>query len=369
MRVLHVLEATLGGTGRHVLDLLEGLAAEGGEFDLHLAYATRRADPRFTSRLPAVQAAGVHCFGCDMHREIHPPSDAASLLRISRYARRHGIEIIHGHSAKGGYLGRLATRLVPKTRSVYTPNSSPFRMGILYHGLEVTAGALFTDLVIAVSPSERAELIANHAAPSSRIRLIPNGIPDTGPPAPHRHSGKAITVGTLGRLTPQKAPLRFLDLAQAIRALDPKIQFLWVGDGELRSEWDRGVAERRLESNVRLDGWRTDIEAALAEMDIFLMVSDYEGAPYALLEAMRAKLPCLVTDVPGSRDTVVHEQTGFIIPRHDTSQQAGYVLRLAHNESLRSRLGQSGWNRWKETYTLDRMVESTRDIYLELLKS
>jgi len=366
-RVLHVLEATLGGTGRHVLDLLRGLALKPEyPIELHLAFATRRSDQRFINGLPGLAEAGVHCFRCDMRRGIHPPSDMACLAQISRYAHRHGIQLVHGHSAKGGYLARLASGLLPRVRSVYTPHSSPFRMGVMYHGLEIAAGALLTDRVIAVSASERAELIQSHAAAPWRIRVIPNGLPEGSVDA-QPVSKNGIVVGTLGRLTAQKSPLRFLDIAQRVVRQDPRIKFLWVGDGELRSQWQSWVREHNLEDNVQLGGWREDVETALAGMDIFLIVSDYEGAPYALLEAMRARLPCIVTDVPGSRDIVTHDLTGFIVPKEDRSQQVSRILALADDAALRHRFGEAGWNRWKHTYSLEHMVEATYEVYAELV--
>src|SRR5579862_7837079 len=115
MRVLFVVESSLAGTGRHVLDLSEGLLRRGCE--VHLLYATRRADRLFLDRLGALP--GLRSAVVPMRTGIHP-SDLPAVLAVRRYAREFGpFDVIHGHSSKGGAMARLAA-LGSGTPAIYT---------------------------------------------------------------------------------------------------------------------------------------------------------------------------------------------------------------------------------------------------------
>lgn len=159
--VLHLLEATGGGTRLHVIDLLTGLHTKhSDEVELHFGYSLRRADSNFKSALKYLKLTNMKCFECDMTREISPISDIKKVVQVANYVKANKIDIVHAHSAKAGYIGRLAAKSIRGTRSVYTPNASPFRLSLMYHLLEIVAGLIFTDTVIAVSESEKDELIA-----------------------------------------------------------------------------------------------------------------------------------------------------------------------------------------------------------------
>ena len=99
----------------------------------------------------------------------------------------------------------------------------------------------------------------------------------------------------LGRLVEQKRPLLFLRMAKELHERLPATKFLWVGDGELAEEWRRAVAREKLEGVIYCAGWQIDVLPYLLASDLLLHVAEFEGLPFAVIEAMAAGLTCAVT--------------------------------------------------------------------------
>ena len=374
IEVLHVVEATLGGLRRHVVDLLLGLAANyGDEVQLHLAYSLRRADSGFYIALKELQLQGIMCFECAMWRSIHPWPDLIHTIEIAKYIRAKRLRIVHTHSGKGGYIGRLAAKPFRRVKAIYTPNASPFRLSRLYHALEVIAGRTLTTKLIAVSESEKLELVRSRIVASSRVKVIPSGIPD------HHRDPEFGTmtwpfrsidpvVVTAGRISAQKAPLRFIAIAAETVRSWPNAKFFWVGDGELRGDLEHAIREANLEKQVVITGWVDDTTPWLIRSDVFLLASDYESFGYVTAEAMCAGLPCVVSDVPGSRDLVVDGETGYLIPHDAIEAYATAIGQLLETPELLHKMGQEGRKRWKSHFHVSQMVERTFELYKELAK-
>ncbi len=373
IRVLHLLEATLGGTGRHISDLLSGLNQDyADDIELHLGYSLRRADSKFEPALRSLESAGVRCFQCDMARSISLKSDIDAVLQVAQYAKNYQIDIIHTHSAKAGYVGRLASKFSSRTQSVYTPHSSPFRLSTSYHLLEVLAGWMMSDAIIAVSESEKHELIINKICPKEKVRVINHGVPDVENQYsvnddPIARKEETYVVGTVGRLTPQKAPHRFVQIAEQTLAKFPEARFVWMGDGEMREEIEQLILMKGLAEKVCITGWLDNIDRALLSLDVFLLASDYEALSYAPIEAMRAGLPCILSNVTGSTDLVEDAETGFLIQLDNIDGYVRSIHQLLTNVQLRNVMGQAGRKRWHEKFQRTSMVSNTVQLYYELL--
>lgn len=372
LKILYVVEATLGGLRRHVVDLLLGLAtSHGAELQLHLAYSLHRADSGFPAALQELRRRGVICFECDLHRSVRPWSDLLATIRIAKYVRANGIDIVHGHSAKGGYIARLAAKPFGAVRAVYTPNASPFRLSRSYHLLEVFAARMLTDAIIAVSDSEKQELLQNNIASPNLVTVIPSGIPDydwkaargeVSPPFGPEHP----KIVTIGRISAQKAPLRFVAIAAETLLQWPTARFVWIGDGEMREEMEHEIRRLGLQDQILITGWMDDAMPWLAHGDVFLLVSGYESFGYATLEAMSAGLPCVASDVPGSRDLIVDGLTGYLVS-HDAIEAYVQALgRLLRDSELREGMGEEGRKRWRANFHATQMVEQTFQAYWKL---
>ena len=157
---------------------------------------------------------------------------------------------------------------------------------------------------VTVLESRRRDL-ADFLGSTDRVKMIPNGVPllDMARRAAWRAETrrslgldeKSLVFIAVGRMVPQKRPLHFLEKAAQFQAALPEARFLWVGDGGLAEEWDRWVAERRMDGIIRRLPWQTDVQPFLCAADIFFHVAEFEGLPLAILEALSAGLPCAVS--------------------------------------------------------------------------
>jgi glycosyltransferase involved in cell wall biosynthesis len=162
--------------------------------------------------------------------------------------------------------------------------------------------------LVAVAPTRVDELRA-FLGPAADVRLVVNGVPPSEVDVIDRDalrasegiSPGAFAVVAVGRLEPQKRPLRFLDHAQHISQAIRGATFSWIGDGRMAQAWDETVQRRDLAESVRRVGWRDDVRRVLPAYDFFLHCAAYEGLPLALLEAMDAGLPCAI-------EVTVHRQ-------------------------------------------------------------
>jgi glycosyltransferase involved in cell wall biosynthesis len=157
-------------------------------------------------------------------------------------------------------------------------------------------------------------------------------------------------VGTVGRLAPQKGHETLLAAARLV----PEAQFVIVGDGELRAGLKRAAGE-----NVHFTGERDDVPELLASFDVYAQPSLYEGLCVAVLEAQAAGVPVVATPVGGMRDTVVHEETGLVVPVGDARALAAEIERLLEDQALAAGLADEAARRVRDRYTERRMIEET----------
>jgi glycosyltransferase involved in cell wall biosynthesis len=173
-----------------------------------------------------------------------------------------------------------------------------------------------------------------------------------------------IFLGCVARLEQQKDPLFALEL---LRQLPAHVKLVWVGDGRLRGDFERMIQHYGLSTRVFLEGWRTDARQRLAGFDIFLLPSEYEGFPFAVLEAMAAGLPCVVSDVDGTREAVIDGETGYLCRPRDSQQWLARIGQLLIDADLRQRMGSQGLERMREHFSLEAMARGTVQVYEKAL--
>jgi glycosyltransferase involved in cell wall biosynthesis len=231
------------------------------------------------------------------------------------------------------------------------------------------------DAWIVLSDRNRSLLIEEHVRQRA-IHIVPPGLPparfDTplstedaraalGVPA------DAFVVGTVGRLAKQKRHDMLIQAVATLTAKIPELHLVIVGDGELREQTKR-LASRLMPDNVTLAGQRSDVPGLLRAFDVFAMSSDFEGLPFALLEAMATGRAIVTTDVQGAGEAVRHEQEGLLVPRRDPEALATAIARLARDRAVAKKLGEAARQRFLDEFTTDRMVERTEALYFELLE-
>jgi glycosyltransferase involved in cell wall biosynthesis len=371
LRVLLVVEAAGGGTGRHVLDLAGGLAARGCE--VHLLYSPVRMDKVFAERIDRLASdAGMTCSALHVRSSIHP-SDFAAALRVRRYLRTHGpFEVVHGHSSKGGALARLAA-FGTGCPAVYTPHglvvadpSLPLAKRAIYLAIEWSLSRL-TRRIITVSPEEYRSSVRSGLG-RRRLVMVPNGVDDAGPAVTRSEARRslgltdeAIVVGFVGRLVEAKAPQRIVEAFATVADAAPDARLVIVGDGPLMSRLREVAATHLIDDRVLFLG-HCDARDLYTAFDVFAICSRKEGLPYVVLEAMAAGLPVAATATAGVELLVEQGVNGEVVPGDDVAALATALGRLLSDATLRTRYAGSARAR-AARFTVTVMVDETLAVY------
>ena len=372
LRVLELVASSRGGGAVHVRDLILEL------------------DPtRFAAQVAMPEDGGNVCreeFGA-ASIPFHQVDIATGFsLRALRHIRflAAGVDILHVHGARAAFFGRLAAMSLGERRPriVYTIHGfaaphyrPPKRQALLF--LERWL-ARVTDAWICVSHAEKDTLLATGIVDAERVQVIWNGIDLTrfGSAAPPRQeaqtaiglSADAFLITTICRLY---RPRDFQTLLYAFRRVQdalPHAHLLIVGDGPLRAQVEQWVQSLALQNHAHLLGMRRDVPQILAATDVFVLSSrGWEGLPLTVLEAMASSLPVVASDVGGTGEAVIHQETGYLFPPGDMVALADHLQTLASDPALAQRMGQRGLVRVKGFFTLERMVRETTARYEQLL--
>lgn len=221
---------------------------------------------------------------------------------------------------------------------------------------------------IAVANAARQSLVEALREPQlmERTHTVWNGITDAPPSdrnalrAEWKCSPNDVVLGSVARIEEQKNPLFALDL---LARLPANVRLVWVGDGRLRNAFEQRVRELQLTERVHMDGWRTDARQRMAGFDLFLLPSLYEGFPFAVLEAMSAGLPCVVSDVDGTREAVANGETGWLCQPQATDEWLKRLNDLVANPETRMQMGKAGKQRVSERFSLEAMARGTVAVY------
>lgn len=366
-RVMIVIEATDGGTARHVVDLALGSHSRGLTVDLVCA---ARRNPEFRHTLSQLRKAGITVHEFDMRRKVHPLRDIAAVVRLRSLILSTAPDVLHLHSSKAGALVRSAIVGLGRRRPVvvYTPHAyaflaQPGRLNRWVYRRVESALLPWTDGVVAVSQSEGQAACLLGA--KDRVVVINNGV-DAGA-GPSRQSGeRLLRVGWLGRLAWQKNPLAAIKTSLALTYLGLDHELLLAGDGPDREEVLAAIRDLRAEASVRVLGHIHDTDAFLAGIDVFLMTSRTEGLPYAGLDAMAHGLPIVGFDVPGVRDLVDPGVTGLLTAPSDLSELAAHVARLGRSVELRRSFGIAAQRRVRNNFQLREQLDQLSLLYRSL---
>ncbi len=317
-----------------------------------------------------------------LHRPVHPWRDALAWRDLVRRLRRLAPDIVHTHSSKAGILGRLAARCAGVPRVVhsvhgwgFTPNQAPaVRRAYV---LAERFAARVTDRFIAVSQANVEAGVAERIAPRERFTVIHSGIEiarfrravEAGEGAALRREigvpEGAPLVGMVACLKPQKLPVDFVRVAARVAGEIGEVHFLLAGDGVLRGEVERAVAEAGLGGRFRLLGWRRDTERVVAALDVLVLTSRHEGLPRVVPEAMAAGRPVVATAVDGTPEAVRPGETGFLCAPGDVAGLAADVVRLLRDAALRARFGETARRR-VGAWDIDAMVRAQERLYEQL---
>lgn len=322
-----------------------------------------------------------------LRREVNPVADMRAIFALRRLMTAPDggpqFDIVHTHSSKAGVVGRVAARLARVPLVVHTVHGWSFHDKmpewkiLFYIALEKWASR-FGQKLIVVAEADIDKGLArgigrreDYVVIRSGIELERFGHPQVPRNETRRQLGipvDALVIGSVTRLSEQKAPLDLVESFALAHRASPGVRFVIVGDGPMRSQVEARLKERNLADATVLTGLRRDIPELMAAFDVFTLNSLWEGLPRVLPQAMATGLPIVCTRADGSADAIVDGENGLLVPRSDPAAAAEQILRLLADPELRRRMGEAGQRR-APSYDARTMVGQIDQLYRSLQKT
>ncbi len=345
MKIVHVLTRgdVLGGAQSHVRELSLELRNLG-----HDVTVITGAPGIFTDQL---RQAGIPWLPVkSLVRPVRPHRDVAALVELWCALRQMKPDLVCAHTAKAGALARAAARLhhIP---SVFTPhgwsvlNRTSLQTNPFFCWAERLAGRLGT-CVINVCEYERVLAQQFGLCPAKAPEVVHNGIAETPFVRLRPVDAQPPVMVMVARFASQKDHGTLLQALSGLLCMEWRL--LLVGAGELKARVGAQVNLLGLGSRVSILPPEIDVSRLLMEAQIFVLSTNFESLPISILEAMRAALPVVATDVGGIAESVRHEETGLLVPRGDVAGLRDALARLITGPALRVALGSAGRRLWSD---------------------
>jgi glycosyltransferase involved in cell wall biosynthesis len=367
MHVMHLRASNfVGGPERQILEHLRQSESE----TMHFSLCCFQENGCATELETLAGSYGLDCTCVTAAR----PFDLGTIRQLARIIRESKVDLLVTHGYKPNLLGRIASWIerIP-TVAVSRGWTYESRRVRFYEFLDRIFLRL-ADAVVAVSEGQRQKILACGVRPA-KVRVIHNAIDLTTYPGPAEKSIRvelgipqdAILVATAGRLSPEKNHLGLVEAARLVLAKMPDVYFVVFGEGFLRPELEKAVADAGIKHRFLLPGFRSNVRSLLYEIDIFVLPSHTEGLPNVVLEAFACRKPVVATSVGGTPEVVQHGDNGILVPAGDMRQFALAVLDLVYEPDLRQKMGENGYEHVLTAFGYLGQTDAYTDIYSELL--
>lgn len=368
MKVTYLLSDLGGGTGHHLLDLLDSRGPADWEAQI-------------VSEVPSTSRMGLPVD----HMVLEAPRGPAKypirqFLRyrqLERLFRLDPPDVLHTYFFWSVVYGRLLKARGIVSRLVENREDMGFDMGAHEHAWYGLTRHL-PDRVICVSGAVREVVLEREKLPPSRVEVIHNGIrPSASPSDPRPHelrgeleipAGSPVVLMVANYDRPVKGVAHFLDSIPLIRRELPRTRFILIGHGRREAEFRKKAEALGIDDVLLMPGFREDVDRFYALADLSVLTSLSEGLSITVLESMRHGVPVVVTDVGGNPEIVKQGRTGVLVPPGDPTRFAEAVVRLLRDPALRSRFGQEARRVVRKDFGLERVVERYGRIYEEVLR-
>ncbi len=354
--------AEVGGAQSYVRDLI---ASPQKEYDIAVA-----AHGEGPLRSAAMELGIPFVPLRHVRRNLSLVHDPLGLVELVRLFRRLRPEIVHLNSSKAGVLGRLAASLARVPVRIFTAHGWAFKattgVGATLYLWADRAVRPLTTMVICVSENELRAGIAARVCLPARSTVIKNAVEVGRPGRSDRgHGVRPAEIVSVGRLA---EPKDFSTLVAAFALLPAGCARLrLLGDGPQRGRIEAQIDDLGLTDSVELAGEVADVGPYLEQADVFVLSSSSEGMPISVLEAMAAGLPVVASAVGGLAEVVVEGETGYLVPPGDAGALAARLAELAGDPGSAARLGNAGYRRAEECFSLPRWRERHLELYRSLL--
>ena len=375
IRVMRIIaRMNVGGPAVQVSGLMRGFNSTEFDHRLYTGYCAADEADYLDTVATDVKSVRIKGFG----RRVSLGGDIKAFIELVREIRTFKPHVIHTHTAKAGFLGRIASiiSLQPSIR-VHTFHGhllngyfGPFKRSLVVIAEKFLA--LFTHQLLAVGDKVRQDLLNAGIGTKGKFGLMPPGLaigvlPDSD------ESRIALTLPVkslqcafIGRVTQIKRPDRFLDIVSEIKKRGVNLDFFIAGDGELLEMCRERIKQEDLP--VTILGWQSDIERVLSSADMVVLTSDNEGTPLSLIQAGMAGLPVVTTNVGSVPEVVLNGVTG-IVTGLDVQEIADALEKLINDKALRAKLGATAQEFTLSNFGVKRLVHDHEELYKKLLSS
>lgn len=371
MRVAHIIKVVqAAGAERHLLALLSGLRQH--DIDARLILLVEPAND-MQSYVDEAAARGIPVERILIQRDFDP----ALFQRLRNLLQALQPDIAHTHLLHADLYGVPAARWagVPVVLSS-RHNDNTFRRRFPIKQVNQLLWRL-ADAGIAISDAIARFSIEVEGAPAGKIHRIYYGL-EAAKPLDRAGARAAVSnelgipddtvfIGVVCRLIEQKGVCYGLRAFARVASGYPQAHLLVAGEGPLRTALENESAALGLQKRVHFLGWRGDIPALMAALDIFLMPSLWEGFGLVLLEAMAQAVPVIASRVSAIPEVVVDGETGLLVPARDVDALAAALENLLADKPLRQYMGLQGQDRLETDFSAARMVDETAALYFTLL--
>lgn len=364
------------------------------DFDILILYGEKDTDEEealfFLDKYPGLSLQKINL----LRRNINPLHDIPAYMQLRKIVKTFRPDIVHTHGAKSGMLGRLAAKLCGVKNIVHTFHGHVFHS---YFNKTVTGFVIKTErwlaksthIIIALSETQKNEIIQWLHIPAEKIKVIPLGIDYIDKSksdifrknfrAKYHLADDAVAVGILGRLTYIKNISLFIDVAAKLISsaeMNNGIFFV-IGDGiekdsliRLTKQYGIPFSDDTADNGARLifTSWVTDVQQAIDGLDIVALTSYNEGTPMSLIEAQLCGKPVVASDAGGVADTFINNETGFLIEKHKADLFAEKIKCIASDKSLRDTMGAKARLNAEGKFSKQMEVQRMQIVYNELMK-
>jgi glycosyltransferase involved in cell wall biosynthesis len=373
IRVMRVIaRMNVGGPSVQVSGLMRQISPIEFDHRLFTGYCASDEADYLETVATDINAVRIEGFG----RRVSLVGDVKAFVALVREIRTFKPDIIHTHTAKAGFLGRLASivSMHPSIR-VHTFHGHLLNgyFGRWKRSMVIIAErflAFFTDELLAVGDKVRQDLLHVGIGSKGKFGLMPPGL-KIG--LLYSSEDSRIEIGLLpyplqcafiGRVTQIKRPDRFLDVVSEIKKRNIRLGFFIAGDGELLDECRERIKQEELP--VKILGWQSDIEKVLSATDMVVLTSDNEGTPLSLIQAGMAALPVVTTRV-GSVPEIVLDGTTGIVTSLNVHEIANALEKLCEDRELRASLGSAAKDFTLANFGVNRLVHDHEELYKRLI--
>ncbi|WP_418791106.1 glycosyltransferase family 4 protein [Phosphitispora sp. TUW77] len=373
MRILELITlGEVGGAQSVLIDLLKGFYRMGYEADVDVVFGEGSYIPKELDGWFKGKTIQTPYFT----RNVNPVKDFKALKMIQKLCKENSYDLIHCHSSKASYIGRIAGILAGIPRICMTVHGVSFAPGHsgaarrMYSALERMLFPLRAEYIF-VSPVDMETFIKMGLA-REKCRLVPNGRPI--PDKPEKGLRELLKIEDLsplicmiGRMSEIKNPRSFIRIAKGVIERYPKnrvkLSFVLIGEGPLFDQCNQMVDSENLSGYVHLLGNVENAARYFWNTNIALLTSRYEACPLVLIEAMAAGTPVVATDVGGNKYIVEHGETGYLFSEGNEEEAVVQIINILNNDNLLKEMGCKCFRHYQESFTVDRMVEQYASIF------